>query len=201
MTPSRDRPSWKDRQNPPVRKSREIPQSRFRDKGLWCVAGRRALRTRIQNQKPLQPVDWRGVLSETQLRRHGRHNSRSKNNLEAPPGFEPGGGGFAIHCLTTWLRRRLDGKSLRRADRNRPVSLRRSNPARVRHLSDMNNRLIRQNRPSWDSKEYRQFTGPHSTPDCPQNHRLWQTFRVREFRMVAPSGQVVPTTLGCLLSR
>ena len=142
-----------------------------------------------------------GFLSVTQLGRPGRHNSRSKNNLEAPPGFEPGGGGFAIHCLTTWLRRRLDGKSLRRADRNRPVLTRRGSPARVRHLSDMNNRLIRQNRSFCDRKEYRQITGPHSTPDCRQNHWLWQTFRVREFRRGAPSGQVVPTTLGCLLSR
>ena len=27
--------------------------------------------------------------------------------LEAPPGFEPGNRGFAVHCLTTWLWRHL----------------------------------------------------------------------------------------------
>ena len=27
--------------------------------------------------------------------------------LEAPPGFEPGNRGFAVHCLTTWLWRHI----------------------------------------------------------------------------------------------
>src|SRR5262249_40112190 len=31
---------------------------------------------------------------------------KQRLNREAPPGFEPGNGGFAIHCLTAWLRGR-----------------------------------------------------------------------------------------------
>ena len=36
------------------------------------------------------------------------------NEKEAPPGFEPGNGGFAIRCLTAWLRghKRFDSKDL-----------------------------------------------------------------------------------------
>jgi hypothetical protein len=30
---------------------------------------------------------------------------------EAPPGFEPGNRGFAVPCLTTWLRRRIAEKA------------------------------------------------------------------------------------------
>src|SRR5690606_30746001 len=33
---------------------------------------------------------------------------RKSPELEATPGFEPGNKGFAVPCLTTWLRRRLE---------------------------------------------------------------------------------------------
>ena len=32
---------------------------------------------------------------------------RIRDFLEAPPGFEPGNRGFAVHCLTTWLWRHI----------------------------------------------------------------------------------------------
>ena len=56
------------------------------------------------------------IVTVDSTRRHEQSERRGLNPvgatiariraIEAPPGFEPGNGGFADLCLTTWLRRR-----------------------------------------------------------------------------------------------